>query len=377
MAESNHRPTTVGKPRKHKPRIAVVGSLNVDFTTTTPRVPGPGETLTATRLDVNAGGKGANQACACGRAAWRVKPSTETGGREGAMDVHVQMVGAVGAGDPYYDRLLKPTLEDSGVDVGGVKEVQGEQTGTATIIVDSGQGGENRILVVPGANHGGMEDLDDVWKRTRGGDTGAMPDVVVLQGEIPRATVLGIIEKAAKEGIWAVFNPAPVWREGVPRTALQGLGVLVVNETELTQVARSLGDFDSLLGGNDQKTTEEMEWSERVLTPFAEKFHALGVEIILVTLGARGIFYSMKAKKERKAGFVPGKKVDEVVDTTAAGDTFVGYFAVALAKSVAHARDRKDGTEFDVEEAVNRANAAAAKCVQRNGAMQSIPWGWE
>src|SRR5947209_8937083 len=122
-----------------RPLIRVVGSINVDFTTNTPRVPGPGETVTATSLSVNAGGKGANQAVACGRASFV---------SQGKQDVRVKMIGAVGEGDPHYKNLIEPTLRNAGISCDGITETKG-QTGTATIIVDDEAKAENRMLVAP------------------------------------------------------------------------------------------------------------------------------------------------------------------------------------------------------------------------------------
>ena len=116
------------------------------------------------------------------------------------------------------------------------------------------------------------------------------------------------------------------------------------------------------------------------LEQMATLFHEAKVHTIIVTLGAQGVFYS---RDSSESGLVPGIKVNKVVDTTAAGDTFVGYFATALARwtggssgVIAH-DPTKEMSPFPVEEAIKAANAAAAKCVQRTGAMQSIPWGYE
>ena len=164
-----------------KPQINVVGSINIDFTTNTPRVPGPGETLLATSLSVNAGGKGANQAVACGRA------SKSNDG--GASDVQVAMIAAVGAEDPYVNKLVLPTLQEAGIDCSRIFQSQSAQTGTASIIVDDGAKGENRIMVVPGANHASMHDR--VSDASRG--LGRPGSVVVMQGEIPEREVYNVI----------------------------------------------------------------------------------------------------------------------------------------------------------------------------------------
>ena len=338
-----------------KPLIQVIGSLHLDFITTTPRCPSAGETLQATRFDIGAGGKGANQAAACGRAAFVT--------RDG-QDVQVEMVGAVGKDDPYYASLLQSALHKSGVDTTNVREVAGTTTGSATIIVDEGAGGENRILFVPGAGFRGMNDTNEVLKRSE-----KTPDVVVLQGEIPRDTVLSIVEHYnASDHTQVVFNPAPVWPQGIPSKTLEGLGALIVNETECLLLTKSM----IAEGANVVTVNKEEDLTEDILHQIAKEFHdLLSISIVVVTLGSKGVFYSQSGGSRR---MLPAQKVEKVVDTTAAGDTFVGYFTAALARSVA----RGDKIEaFDVEGACERANAASAICVARAGAMQSIPFGFE
>ncbi|KAH0840636.1 ribokinase [Fonsecaea monophora] len=342
-----------------RPVIRVIGSLNIDFVTRTPRVPGPGETLTATSMTVHPGGKGSNQAVACGKAAF-ISPSSQ--------DVVVEMIGAVGANDPYYASLLRPTLEKSGVSTAGVEEMEGVQTGTATIIVDEGSNGENRILVVPGAN-AQVRDVDKVFKTaTKGGD----PDVVVMQGEIPRSTVLGLLERFNSTDCktCVIFNPAPMFPEGVPLDALKGLAVLVVNETECRQLFASVEELKTVrVSGPDELMTEgELDRLTSYLHGTAK------IPIVVVTLGSQGVYYSFEAPDLLDRDLLPALKVDRVVDTTGAGDTFVGYFATAVARHLAQAIQLDD---LNVREAVTRANEAAAKCVQRSGAMDSIPFGYE
>ncbi len=345
-----------------KPRICVIGSLNVDFVTSTPRVPGPGETLTATSLTVHPGGKGANQAVACGKAAFVAADS---------QDVAVEMIGAVGANDPYYASLLKPTLEKSGVSTAGVEEIQGVQTGTATILVDEGSNGENRILVVPGANAKvtGMDKIHE--NATRDGH----PEVVVMQGEIPQSTVLQLLKafNSSKSETFVIFNPAPMFPDGIPLEALQGMAVLVVNETECRQLFKSTEELRTANISHDED--EPLTQSE--LEVAAGHLHKVAmVAIVVVTLGSRGVFYSLgHATDSPGQVLVPAEKVEKVVDTTAAGDSFVGYFAVAVARHLSTQKGSLKG--FDANRAVIKANQAAAKCVQRSGAMESIPFGYE
>ncbi|CAG8040796.1 unnamed protein product [Penicillium olsonii] len=327
------------------PQISIIGSLNIDFVTTTPRCPAPGETLTATSLSVSAGGKGGNQAVACGRSSFTSKST---------QDVSVSMIGAVGAEDPYYDSLLKPALENSGVNTTAIEKSK-TQTGSASIIVEE-INGENRILFVPGANHAGM--MTGVAPILSALEN-AQPDVVVLQGEIPRSTTIGLLEHFnAGDKAQVVFNPAPVFPDGIPLSALQGTGVLIMNETEVVQMTEFIGN--SIEG-------------ELVPEKAAQAFHdRAGVEIVLITLGAQGVYYSTRSGKK---GLVPGVKVAKVLDTTAAGDTFVGYFATAVARLLATGKSLE--AFDDVQVAVEKANAAAAMCVQRQGAMQSIPFAYD
>lgn len=335
-----------------KPLIRVIGSLHLDFVTTTPRCPSAGETLQATRFDIGAGGKGANQAAACGRASFTSQ--TE-------QDVQVEMVGAVGKGDPYYASLLRSALHESGVNTKHVAEIEGTTTGSATIIVDEGAGGENRILFVPGAGFKGNDDPAEVMSRGS-----ADPDIAVLQGEIPKHTVLSIVEHYnGSEKTQVVFNPAPVWPDGIPRSTLKGLAALIVNETECLLLNKSLSHDLS----DGIQVESEADLNQQNLEKIASSFHGqLGVQIMIITLGAKGVFWS---QADGDNALIPAQKVEHVVDTTAAGDTFVGYFTAEFARARAERRT------FDISNACHKASIASAKCVARAGAMQSIPFGWE
>ena len=335
-----------------KPLIRVIGSLHLDFVTTTPRCPSAGETLQATRFDINAGGKGANQAAACGRASFVSKSE---------QDIDVEMVGAVGKDDPYYVSLLQAALHQSGVNTEHVAQVPDNTTGSATIIVDEGANGENRILFVPGAGFVGNDDPSEVISRGKGD-----PDVVVLQGEIPKHTVLSVVEHYnASQRTQVVFNPAPVWADGIPKKTFIDLAVLIVNETECVLLNNSLAEQ----GLFTTRIESEADLSKSTLPNIASNFHEkMGVKIMIITLGAQGVFWS---QIEHGNGLVPAQKVDRVVDTTAAGDTFVGFFTAAMARA------NSLQVQFDVSKACQTATIASAKCVSRAGAMQSIPFGYE
>jgi ribokinase len=164
----------------------------------------------------------------------------------------------------------------------------------------------------------------------------------------------------------------------IPLHVLTNLAVLVVNETECLLLFKAVQELQSIT-----TPTSEQDLNESHLDRLTKQLHDVAaISIVVVTLGARGVYYSMAQSRSHSQsqsqshirGLLPAAKVDKVVDTTGAGDTFVGFFATALARHVA-THNALDG--FDVESAVTRANAAAAKCVQRSGAMESIPFGYE
>ena len=308
------------------PLITVIGSLNKDIVTRTSRVPSAGETLTATAFDTGSGGKGANQAVACARLS-RSKDNTNL------QYACVQMIGAVG--DDQFGRELLQSLNRDGVDTRGVKIREREKTGVAIVIVEE-KTGENRILVCPNANHTlSPENFTDI--------PAPYPDLIVLQLEIPLATVLRIIEVANEKGIEVLLNPAPAAE--LPDGVYKGVTHLILNETE----ARLLSDTS---GGLELQRT-------------AQRFIALGVRNVVITLGARGAFYCSSAVE---LGGIIGTGNVKVVDTTGAGDTFVGAYAVRVAKH------KQDLSIFNLEEAVSWANVAASKSVEKDGAQNSIPW---
>ncbi|KAF3384134.1 Ribokinase [Talaromyces pinophilus] len=354
--------------------IYVVGSLNVDFTISTHRCPGPGETITARSLSVSPGGKGANQAVACGRALFASPPCSL---RSHLCDVTVNMIGAVGSMDGHYPNLIRPMLEESGVDTTYVIERMESQTGSATVIVEDAGRGENRILVVPGANYEGMKDVQriitDIRERDQQRQRQLDPpaNVIVLQGEIPRETVLRLLEHFNNKecSTHVIFNPAPVFPEGVPLSALAGTSVLVMNETEVAQMERSI------LGVSSSVNNLTSEKDESKFGELGKRFHEIaGVWIVLITLGARGVYFSTSTHRK---GLVKGVTVQNVVDTTAAGDTFVGYFAVTFARFLGTSPAKLEDFDMIIEQAVQAANSASAICVQRQGAMQSIPFAYE
>ncbi|KAJ5947964.1 hypothetical protein N7466_000979 [Penicillium verhagenii] len=377
------------------PLIRVIGSLNADMVSVTPRFPFPGETITASSYFQSAGGKGANQAVACGRMS-RPKPQANSEGLHTDSDVQVEMVGAVGGRDGHFSALLKPTLEKSGVDPSRVRVIEDAYTGVAVIIVDSSSGGENRIVFSPGANYQGMQATPDVLAMAL---AAPVPDVIVMQGEIPVDTVIWFLREiatfktknrtAGKRGIErgpdVMLNPAPAPPGGLPEDVYYGVDHLILNETEAElmtppteQLLRIVPDADKL------------ENKEKV----ARYFHKLGVTYVLITLGAKGVWYSAtdggtsgpSDGVRRFTNELPAAPVSQVLDTTAAGDTFVGAYAVKVARwreqRRAEGKSGKDITDDEkpyryktvMDEAMQLAARASARAVERLGAMDSIPF---
>ena len=291
------------------PRVVVIGSVNLDLVTRVPALPRPGETVLGDGLARLSGGKGGNQAAAAARTA--------------PDGVQVAMVACVG--DDEAGTLLRRDLADAGVDIAAVGTVPGP-SGTALIAVDPQ--GENSIVVVPGANAAWPDDALDAV--ALGSD-----DVVLLQLEVPFAIVETAVARASAAGARVVLNAAP----SDPRVAglLDRVDVLVVNEGE----AAALFDLDRPL---DVATAARLAVLRRAGQRGREAQRLVGHQqhaaarlaadaglALVVTLGSRG---AVAASADGSVAEHPALVV-EVVDTTGAGDAFVGALAAALAGGAA------------------------------------------
>lgn len=291
--------------------IIVPGSINLDLIAQTDRLPSPGQTVSGTHFTTAPGGKGANQALAARRAG-----------------ADVQMVGAVGT-----DANARPALSmlaQAGVDLGFVREIGSTEvpTGVALILVHT-HSGENQIVVVPGANgHVREDDLAGIALQEN--------DFVVLQLEIPIATVESALIKSNESGAISLLNIAPFNADAVNLT-LQA-SITIANETEFDDLA----DAMSLSG------------SDRIAK--AKEFTRQSGKTIVVTLGGDGAF-AVEQQTVYQAKSLP----IEPVDTVGAGDTFCGCLAVALSEGKS------------LEEALEFASAAGSLACLKNGAQPSIP----
>jgi ribokinase len=291
-------------------KIYVVGSINRDLVVYVDRLPRPGETVFGNRFQQFPGGKGANQAVAASR----------LGG-----DVH--LVGNVGS-DPF-GKEMRDFLAGENIDTSEIAILDTASTGIALITVDSAS--ENSIVVVSAANMvWGTRDL----VRMKMGRS----DIVICQFEIPLEIIESAFERAKKMGATTILNPTPI--KPATDRILKNVDYLVVNEVELE--ALSGATFNP-----DDPTS---------VYAAMEKLHERGPVAIVATLGPRGALLSGPiGRYEAK-----GHKVN-AVDTTGAGDCFIGGFAAALAKSAS------------VPEAIDFANKAAAISVTRRGAASSFP----
>ncbi|KAJ9481515.1 hypothetical protein VN97_g11958 [Penicillium thymicola] len=323
----------------------------------------------------------------------RAKP---TGTTNSTSDVNVEVIGAVGALDGHFSSILKPTLERSGVDPSRVKVIENAYTGVAVIIVDSSAGGENRILFSPGANYDGMQPTPEVLGMAL---AAPVPDVIVMQGEIPVGTVIEILREIAKHkaksraaekrgiecGPDVMLNPAPAPPGGLPEDVYAAVDHLILNETEaelmtppVEQLLRTVPDAEGL------------EDKEKV----ARYFHKLDVTYVLIKYGAKGVWYSAadggssgpSDEVQRFTNDIPAASVRRVLDTTGAGDTFVGAYAVRVArwreqprvegKAGQNVADGEKTYRYKtlMDEAMRLAARASARAVERQGAMDSIPF---
>lgn len=282
-------------------KIVVIGSCNIDVTVECDRWAKPGETIFGNRLIVSPGGKGANQAVAAAR-----------------LGAEVTMVGCIG--DDVYGEMIIRNLQQNNINTDFIKVLPGENSGTAHITVAED---DNTIIVIKAAN-----DLVDAALIDQAEEKIKEADLVLLQHEIPFVAIAYAIEKCWQLGVPVLLNPAPV--APVPQELLDKVTYLTPNEHEAAIL------FDNM-------TTKE------ILSRYAGK--------VLMTLGSKGVAYY----EDGKVQIVPAFKVTPV-DTTGAGDTFNGAFAVARAEG----KNMADSVRF--------ANAAAAVSVQKIGAQGGMPY---
>jgi ribokinase len=292
-----------------RPRIAVVGSANIDLTTFVKQFPKPGETVFGDKFNLGFGGKGANQAVAahlCG--------------------ADVFMVARVG--NDLFGPATIENFKKLGIDTTHVKQIDGVSSGVAPIFVEPN--GENRILVVKGANDSlKPADVDAAAEMLK------IADCIVLQFEIPLETVYYTVAFARKHGLRCILNPAPA--QAVNVRALADLDYFVPNENEA----------ETITGITLRSVDDAMRC--------AEKLVAGGIRRVIITLGEKGSLLVGRGLSEHVPPFAV-----KSIDSTGAGDAFIGSFAVFLAEGVPEL------------EAVRRSNLYAALSTTGVGTQKSF-----
>lgn len=290
--------------------VVVLGSLNMDLIVRASHIPRPGETVHGEGFSMIPGGKGANQAAAAAR-----------------LGVDVEMIGRVGADS--FGPVLLANLRAQGVGTSHILRDPEAASGTAMIIIDAH--GENSIVVAPGAN--GRVTMDDVAAAR-----GLLREAryLVMQFEVPLPVVGEAIALAGELGLSVILNPAPAYH--VADEFFRGVHYLVVNETEAQLLAGV--EVDDLNTAGD---------AGRALLD-------VGIPVIIITMGAQGALLVTRGESTP----VPAREV-KVVDTTAAGDAFVGGLVAALLKG------------FELPEAVRYATCAGTLATTVLGAQTSLP----
>jgi ribokinase len=291
-------------------RVFVAGSINMDVVATADRHPRIGETVAGKAVLYFPGGKGANQAVSAAK-----------------LGATTTLIGRLGKDS--FGRELKTFLAAQGVDVGLVRETADAHTGTAIITLANS---DNTIVVIPGAN--GLVTPADVGAvaLTKG-------DIAVSQFEIPRPAIAAFFNRARAAGATTILNPAPAIAFG--KELLDLVDILIVNESEL-----------ALLAGAELRDSDDVAR----FVDAAKILHDDGKRIVCVTLGKRGVL----ALVHGRPLMIDGRPV-KAVDTTGAGDCFVGAVAAQLA------------AKKSISDALNYANLAASICVQQMGAAPSMP----
>ena len=291
--------------------IVVLGSSNTDMVIKSPKLPLPGETIIGGAFFMNQGGKGANQAVAAAR-----------------MGADVQFISKIGT-DIFGKQSIKG-YKDEGINVDKIFIDESAPSGIALISVDGV--GENSILVAPGANSNLLPaDLDKVIEEIK------QAGILLMQLEIPMASIEYAAEAAFNNNVKVILNPAPACK--LSRKLIDCLFLIVLNESE--------AEYVSGVSVSGEATAIEA----------ATKISDMGVKNIIVTLGSDGVI----AMIDREVFKVPAIKVN-AIDTTAAGDTFCGVLSVGIMEGM------------PVIEAIKLANKAAALSVTRMGAQKSIPY---
>ncbi|QQM60948.1 ribokinase [Lactiplantibacillus plantarum] len=293
--------------------VTVIGSINLDRTIRVKNMPKPGETIHTKEIFSAGGGKGANQAVAAQRSGAKT-----------------HFIGAVG--DDDAGKTMLDLLTQEKINLAGITKMTKRSTGQAYVTVDDA--GENQIMIHGGANMAFTP--DDVAAHR---DIIEASDFVVAQFESAVDSTVEAFKIAQAAGVKTILNPAPAM-EKVPAELLAVTDMIVPNETE-TETLTGIAITD-----------------EASMMKASAALHELGISAVIITIGSKGAFYDINGRH----GVIPAFKV-EAVDTTSAGDTFIGAMSSVLDKDFSN-----------LEDAIRYGNRASSIAVQRFGAQPSIPY---
>lgn len=377
------------------PSITIIGSLNYDLVTYTNKVPQGGETYQANSFETHVGGKGLNESIAVAKLTPKnsvllSSTTTTTTTTSGDGDGAIRMVGKIG--DDSFGQQLKQFLIDNKVNVDHVHTVNNQTSGVAVILVEE-ETGENRILITLGAN--GELKLDDkeyesIFPKTTGSITttttkegeGGYLSFVILQNEYPDTVKSINWIKSNRPQLNIAYNPSPFKSELITKELLSKIDLLIVNEGEALDVANHLLKnshqqdlIDKINQINKSNVTNSTGDNHTLLV---EVFLKLAIElqklinpdnvqIIVITMGSKGSIYIAKNSGGGSGGsqttpqFIKSRKVEKVIDTTGAGDTFFGAIVLNLALGKL------------IDYAIKFATTASSLTIQKKGAAEGIP----
>lgn len=387
------------------PSITIIGSLNYDLVTYTNKVPQGGETYQANSFETHVGGKGLNESIAVAKltpknsvllSSTASSSSSSTTTTSGDGDGAIRMVGKIG--DDSFGQQLKQFLIDNKVNVDHVHTVNNQTSGVAVILVEE-ETGENRILITLGAN--GELKLDDkeyesIFPKTTGSITttttttttkegeGGYLSFVILQNEYPDTVKSINWIKSNRPQLNIAYNPSPFKSELITKELLSKIDLLIVNEGEALDVANHLLKnshqqdlIDKINQINKSNVTNSTGDNHTVLV---EVFLKLAIElqklinpdnvqIIVITMGSKGSIYIAKNSggcggsggSQTTPQFIKSRKVEKVIDTTGAGDTFFGAIVLNLALGKL------------IDYAIKFATTASSLTIQKKGAAEGIP----
>ncbi|AET41430.1 putative ribokinase Ecym_8139 [Eremothecium cymbalariae DBVPG len=323
--------------------ITVIGSLNYDLVTFTDHIPNMGETISGKCFETHVGGKGLNQAIALSN----LKPDS--------IAEAVRMVGNIGE-DSFGSELLR-VGRTSGLNMEYVGRHDDVRTGTATILVEESSG-QNRIICVSGANMKTVFDKERL-QLVFPAKGGSSEEYVILQHEIPDpCSIMHWLRENRPEHL-IVFNPSPF--QHLDPLDWKAVDILVVNEVEALQLLSSLYDNNDVARYQSLVETNLIEGYTMIAQEFKSRkvLNSNGPGVIIITLGENGIIYTSRTQSD--ISYFPATHIDNVIDTTAAGDTFLGGVVMQLYNG------------STLHDAVKFAAYASAIAITRKGASNSIP----